>query len=221
MGNLLEKITLYDILGYTFPGCVLLLLLMGTDAERVYAFLGEWSDYKGALYFIFFLAAYLSGIILSELTDIVMAMRKKGKPSRAAEWERDAFLSGQVAGALKRAGYCEGEGAETEEAIAGSIVTHGMGKYMGYMYGSVQTGTEYTRIHNYASAHLLYKNLAMALGIGTGVLFVSKDWNFGILIAGVILTALMVKRSIRFYHIKNKYAVVWFLNQTWESAENN
>lgn len=220
MGNLLEKITLYDILGYTIPGCVLLLLLSGIDTEYISGVFAEWGDYKGALYFVFFLAAYLCGIILSEVTDMVLAIRKKGKPSSYAEWEQDTVLSGQVARALKESGYCEVEGAETEEKIAENIAAYGMQKYMGYIYGSVQAGAEYKRIHDYASAYLLYKNLAMAVAIGTVALFVSAGWNCGILIMGVILTALLVKRSVRFYHIKNKYAVVWFINKMRTAARS-
>lgn len=215
MGSLLEKITLYDILGYTFPGCVLLLLLLGTDVECIFSFLDQWSDYKGAVFFLFFLTAYLSGIILSELADMFWAIGKKIKPSLSAEWERDVFLNEQVVKALKESGYYD-----ASEASAGEIERSDVSRYMGYMYGTVQKGTEYTRIHDYASAYLLYKNLAMALGAGTMLLFFSKGWNFVILIGGVILTALMVKRSIRFYHIKNKYAVVWFLNKYLCSNQN-
>lgn len=51
MGNLLEKITLYDILGYTLPGCVLLLLLFfGMNPAYISGFSGKWNDYVGALY---------------------------------------------------------------------------------------------------------------------------------------------------------------------------
>lgn len=213
MGNLLEKITLYDILGYTLPGCVLLLLLLGMDTEYVFIFLGEWNDHMGVLYFLFFLAAYLSGIVLSELADTAIAIRKKVKPPAPAKWERDAGLSRRVARALKKSGYCEAEGTETEETIANTIAAHGLEEYMGYIYGSIQIGTEYRRLHDYASAYVLYKNLAAAFVIGTGVLFVSKGWNFGILISGVILAALMIKRSIHFCRTKNKYAVVWFLDK--------
>lgn len=215
MGSLLEKITLYDILGYTFPGCVLLFLLLGTDVKCIFSFLDQWSDYKGAVYVIFFLTAYLCGIILSELADTILAILKKIKSPVSAEWERNAFLNEQVVKALKESGYYD-----ASEAPADEIERSDVSKYMGYMYGSVQKGSEYTRIHDYASAYLLYKNLAMALGIGTGVLFVSKGWNFGILIPGAILIALMVKRSMRFYHIKNKYAVVWFLNKYLCSNQN-
>lgn len=215
MGSLLEKITLYDILGYTFPGCVLLLILWETDVECIASFLDQWNDYKGAVYVIFFLTAYLCGIILSELTDIILVIREKINPSTAAEWERDSFLNEQVARALKRAGYYDAQEADLDE-----IKKSDVSRYMGYMYGSVQKSAEYTRIHDYASAYLLYKNLAMALGIGTGALFFSKGWNFIILISGLVLTALMIKRSIRFYHIKNKYAVVWFLNKYLSSNEN-
>lgn len=109
MGNLLERITLYDILGYALPGCVLLLLLLlGIDAKCISAFYCKWKDNIGALYFIFFLAAYLSGIILSELTDTIVAIRIKLKPLAAAKWEQDDCLREQVARALKKSGYNEG-----------------------------------------------------------------------------------------------------------------
>lgn len=209
MGNLLERITLYDILGYALPGCVLLLLLLlGIDAKCISAFYCKWKDNIGALYFIFFLAAYLSGIILSELTDTIVAIRIKLKPLAAAKWEQDDCLREQVARALKKSGYNEGA-----ERIVDVIEREGMSRYMGYMYGFVQVSTEYKRIHDYASAYVLYKNLAMVFAIGTGFLFIRKGWDFEILILGVVLTVLMVKRSIRFYHIRNKYAVVWFLNK--------
>ena len=55
MGAVLEKITLYDILGYLLPGSVLM-ILMSYGAERAGMSIdpGWWSDSEGFGYFVFF-----------------------------------------------------------------------------------------------------------------------------------------------------------------------
>lgn len=211
MGNLLEKITLYDILGYMFPGCVLLLFLfLGACSEDFFAFLNRWKENMGILSFLFILASYLCGIILSELTELAVWIKKKIRAGKPVEWEKDASLREQVAAALIKSGY-----HETKEDIKTEIENKGLTRtrYMGYMYGAVQGSAEYKRIHDYASAFVLYKNLAAAFAIGTAALALSGKWDFGALAAGGVCCLLMINRSIRFYHKKNLYAVVWFLDK--------
>lgn len=70
--NLLEKITLYDLLGYTLPGCVMLYILKipkklvegnGTQINTIY----------------YIAIGFLAGIILSELSNLLTALYK-GRP---------------------------------------------------------------------------------------------------------------------------------------------
>lgn len=207
MGNLLEKITLYDLLGYTFPGCVLLLLLFLSFPTTVSSFLTEWEEYLGIIYFIFFLTSYFSGIILSELTEMFAWIGRNVTTVKPA-WEKDASLGEQIAKALKSSGY-----PESREQICETIKNQGLGRYMGYMYGSIQVNAEYQRIHDYASAYVMYKNLGAAFIIGTVFLCRSLGWNFVVLAAGGFLSLLLINRSIRFYQKKNQYAVIWFLDK--------
>ena len=72
MDSVFEKITLYDILGYLFPGSVLMLLfLFGVDAKTVVGFFEKWNVGNGFMYLAFFLVSYLIGIALSELMTYV------------------------------------------------------------------------------------------------------------------------------------------------------
>lgn len=54
MDSVLEKITLYDILGYLFPGSVLVLLIMtGMTTQAREGLLTGWREYPGILWLVF------------------------------------------------------------------------------------------------------------------------------------------------------------------------
>lgn len=234
MDGVLEKITLYDILSYWVPGSTLmLLLLMGTDQRALLNYLKQWEDYKGGLYLLFFLTSYLGGIVLSEImTWLWKGLERFGKSGthsgggtadgqekkkvkRNGQKIEEKITVSQMTEALKRSGVYD-----SKETIESRIKENFRGYYMGYIYGIVQKNEQCKRIHNYASAYVLYKNVAGALAIGA-IFTVYNGAVSGWLGLGYILVSLLfVIRAIRFRNKKNNYAILWFVEMfTRLSAE--
>lgn len=63
MENVIEKITLYDILGYLFPGCILgFMTVVGISCKYGDVFEKCHEAYGGGLYFAFLVVSYLMGL---------------------------------------------------------------------------------------------------------------------------------------------------------------
>ena len=72
MSGFLEKITLYDLLGYTIPGFVFfLIMLYGVYSTDTLVLLETYKNYNGFLAIVLLVASYLVGIAMSELGRIV------------------------------------------------------------------------------------------------------------------------------------------------------
>lgn len=232
MGAVLEKITLYDILGYLLPGSVLMILVSyGAGQAEMSIDPGWWSDSEGFGYFVFFLTSYLVGIVLSEIMTWVwrvckwlLSVLKQKCPKTVG------VIFGRIINFLTK-----GKGkkctniwnAEIEEALVKSGVKSGSDKfkkgmekatlekeYIQYMYGCIQGIDKYKRIHNYASAQVLYKNVAGALFIGAFFTwrFCDAD-NLWMIIVCIIMGLIFIGRGIRFQKKKFKYTVIWFLEE--------
>ena len=113
MDTLLEKITLYDFIGYTIPGGVFLGILV---AEIRPVFLGKMlKDYEGYalyLFLVFWVLSYVCGICLSEISrfffDRIQALLVKKK------WKQDGIEVGLLRAALKNSGLALGNEEEAE-----------------------------------------------------------------------------------------------------------
>lgn len=81
MNGLLEKVTLYDILGYLFPGCIMNLMVLVGLYHKYENFFGEiffgkccFKEYTGGFYLAFFGVSYLAGLALSELSTLLVKL---------------------------------------------------------------------------------------------------------------------------------------------------
>lgn len=207
MDGVLEKITLYDILGYFVPGSLLVVIcLLGADPKDLISHLEQWADYKGGLYFVFFLISYLAGIVLSE----VMAWAWKplialvGKENKIPK----EITSEQILAALKKSGVCD-----EEDSIKTKMEEDFMGYYFPYMYGIIQKSDSYKRIHNYASAYVLYKNVAGALILGACTMLRNDVSNKWIGTVCIIMSIVFGVRGVRFQEKRNRYAIIWFVEK--------
>lgn len=210
MDSVLEKITLYDILGYLFPGCVLLLIcLFGIKADWTGEYLEQWKDSTGIVYFAFFLASYLLGIVLSEMTEWVLCLFRKMK--HKSHIMSDTFMD-QLAAALKKSGV-----KEQENDIREKLRHNGEKEYMYYMYGMIQSSSEYKRIHNYASAYILYKNMTAALITGMILLHCTTGIGIGLCCGLGLIIFLLLVRSYRFNRKKERYTIIWFMKMFSEN----
>lgn len=204
MGSVLEKVTLYDLLGYSVPGGVLIgQILYGVINDRMIEVLRELNSYSGAILFFLLLASYSVGLILSEITRRILDRWEKGISERTLTKEELTVDCEYVENVLKKSGIKD-------------CVIAGYGdlcKYMGYMYSDIQTAASYQRIHNYASAEVLYKNLSFALIFGSVVPFIAGRYSClalcGFVFGGIILCF----RWARFCQKKIKYTVIWFISK--------
>ena len=206
MESTLQKITLYDILGYLLPGSAfLILVLYGMGEEKLSVFLGQWADDQGVLYFAFFVAAYLVGIVLSEIMRWIWPVIRKLYKKRPETGLSDE----EIAEALKKSGKLEGKG-EIKRKVREDLDSY----YMQYMYGIIQKSEDNKRIHNYAPAQVLYKNVSGALFLGAlfSIIFGhgAAIWLYA---ACFFMSIVFLIREARFEQKKNKYTVIWFVEK--------
>ncbi len=231
MENLLEKITLYDLLGYMFPGCILNLIII-VGASQQYSGMVEkvYKDYEGGIVFAFFIISYLTGILLSEISASIISLcdkyiKKERKLPRKKCW------IGRLLGKIKideRTGGIEGTGI-SEKELAAALVNSGLAEgqdkinekiemqgwllYRKYMYGIIQSDEKYRRIHNYASIPVFCKNATTALIVGILVLLLYGNRSY-ILMAILLLAAVVfAKRGFRFKKKTDMYTIVWFVDK--------
>ncbi len=233
MDSILEKITLYDILGYFFPGSAFLLLLFcgrNTVEEDALELMAQWNGNMAVLYLAFIIAAYLAGVMLSEVSEwIQWILGKLAAAFRKIIWTRlqhvrrmqwfvnmcrpwmdngFGYFEGQIAKALVRSGIDKSEAAVIADIQNGKELY-----YKKYIYGNIQGSSDYKRIHSYASAYIMYRNTASALLFGVFLLWsvygIRSGFCHGMLWLGVLLAV----RSIRFMKKKKRYALIWFMEK--------
>lgn len=220
--EILQKVTLYDLLGYAVPGTCFLTVILG-----VYIY-GEDSvvlqtDYAGYICGLIVLLGYIVGIVISEVTDVLL-----GKFIKRTKWfmedRKELEVKPEVlVAALKKIGFNQVTLDEGDEETSGEentdkkIIKNLMNKYHTSIYANIQTDSEYSRIHNYASAALICKNMAFvsftatieislvtignwplsALTVGTGIIFI---WAF-------------ILRWKKNYWRKYRYTNEWFIQK--------
>lgn len=83
MGSLLEKIRLYDLLGYLLPGCVLNVLIEYAMQGRIHKLIVDMFDGDISFgWFVFLLLSYVEGIVLSEVSRNLIKVFRKWKKLR-------------------------------------------------------------------------------------------------------------------------------------------
>ena len=214
MNSIIEKITLYDFFGYLIPGAAFLSLLIFRFLQDFDSSFSEVViEYKFFFIFILFLWSYLCGIVLSELTRIILSFvnRNFGFSKKFAnEVMQFTNLELNVIGeALEKYGIVKNAEISTNMDIL---------KYLPIMYSMVQCNDKFKRIHNYASSESMYKNLSAAVFLGgipeVMILFAdhcSGRWIIGV--TWVLSFLLFIHRSWRFRVKKYSYTLVWFLDE--------
>lgn len=217
MDSVFEKITLYDLLGYMVPGSLFLILLYyGYCPNLEKGDLNLYEEYKGIISVCCVIGSYVCGIAISEiarwiLTGIGHLLGKccciPGTVNGYDKLERDIGTE-IIKSALQNSHL-----VEINSGITGNIV----GKYWNVMYSDIQSDADYKRIHNYASAATMYKNMAFALlggGVWASILRqpLQKD---EITVSCVLLfcVIIFVVRWARFEKKKERYAVMWFVKK--------
>lgn len=209
--ELLQKLTFYDLLGYTLPGTVLLELLHWNIHG------GRWRlCYSTSHWVILIVLGYLTGIIISELAERAIRCGKKvcGKLfDMPVSIERTCGECGitleQLAHKLKSKNMLTKDVTEFKE----------LNGYMGWIYALIQCDPK-SRIHNYSTAALLYKNMVpvslAALICGFWIRSIPE-----VIAASLGVIAFSMRYS-KFSRKKNGYALYWFMSDKYQkdSEEN-
>ncbi len=199
--DLLQKLTLYDLLGYTLPGCVLLLVCGGSGMEWF-----PWVVVQGSgdvmVIFGLFCFGYILGIAMAECMEWILDKTGKSGISLKA-FKKYNVDDDRIKCALKSAGIIN----DNEQESAFELFE----KYKGEMYARIQVQGKYYRIHNYASFELLCKNMIF-VSLVSAVSFLLKGNICGTLL-GVIGSLCFIVRWQRFHDKKLGYCLGWFLDQ--------
>lgn len=200
--DLLQKLTLYDLLGYTLPGCILLAVSIGETAAEWFAQADNQNGIGAAAVFILICSGYILGIIISECMSWILETTGQTKIS-GKMYKKYHVDDERIRQSLKNAGMIQDSVAAKGKKL--------FKRYHGEMYAKIQADEKYFRIHNYASAELLYKNMIFVSAVGTASsLF--KGELCGMLL-GVGGTVCFFMRWKRFYEKKLGYCLGWFLDK--------
>lgn len=217
MSTVIEKVTLYDILGYLIPGIVfeiligleitLEFLLKNEDMWRLESIEKYIIDMNGVVILILIVLGYCVGIMISEL---------------ASSCER--LLNSKCLGKilLKKLVI---DPEVIKEALIKSKIVHAeptendirLGKYDRAMYAALQINDKCKRIHNYVSAKILYRNLMFAAILSVFANCVLRKHGYDLFNTTYlgwifcISAGIFGIRWIRFYLKCKEYTLHWFI----------
>ena len=211
----------YDLLGYTVPGLTFLVMAsfrwyLQIPVEK----LEQYSNYEGYIGVGFFVCSYICGIAISEIARFFLEsvfQKKKWFCSETCMSDLGKKLGmDSIRKALQKSGLI------TKDISQNQISD----EYIQLMYSDIQTDTNYKRIHNYASAEVMYKNMTFALFFGSASAFLisiyfksfAEDWVVSVV--GVFLAIVFIRRRKRFDEKKKQYTVEWFVKK-YNGKEKN
>lgn len=214
MSTFLEKITLYDLIGYTVPGFVFLLVVL-YGLQDILDVLGKYKDTNGFFAVVILVVSYCVGIVLSELgrildgiLDCLLAFAGRYiHPSRGTA--RIFADMENIKRAMQNSKFWEGQDAPEVNSQA-----------IRMMYSDIQTDDNFKRIHNYASAGVMYKNMFMSLFLGDSIILLRHGFGgvqypyfnacFWTLL---FLSVIFCVRWKRFDEKKDIYTINWFIKK--------
>lgn len=186
MEAVVEKVTLYDVLGYGFPGFLMLFILL-TDFINVIpdTTINLVKDQSGIFVVAVIVVSHIVGVLLSESSKTVLLLKglivqkipALGTPSQLlSKFKKWLGLTPGPASQDKKAIFLEKtlesvnkEDLQTALLNSGSSYDINDERAADYIYSVIQVDPEFSRIHSYASAKVFSRNSAMACLIG-GVL---------------------------------------------------
>lgn len=193
--ELLEKITLYDLLGYALPGCILLYVL---------GVFGDAGSEAGAFFaLVFVVTGYVTGILISEASAWLIGGKTFSEKLKRDAEKKIKIAPEAVKRALKKANVLPGSKPAADMELVWT--------YLAVMYADIQTDSNYNRIHNYASAVPLYKNMAVVSALCAVIYAWRHQWIFCAASAAAVV--LFVHRWRRFEIKKILYTVNWYVNK--------
>lgn len=210
--EVLQKITIYDLLGYTVPGSILIgIMVICFYKPDIQFLLGTYEKQWGYIFAVIILLGYVTGLVLAQFGKIFFCpfnffmykWRGRDKHNEAVRLGKD-----RIKEALIKSGV---DGKQLKSLNEKQMVK----RYSGYMFADLQTDSKYSRIHNYASSELVCGNLTLALLIG-GILL----WGYEVCGKDLVKTilyfaaiALLIARYELQRMRKEDYALDWFVQK--------
>ena len=229
--SVLEKITLYDILGYFVPGALFLnLLICGMFPEFVEltSKLGSNNTTYIGLSFVIF--SYVFGIAISSVSRwICLLIHKFCNILHLGNIDIKADLP-VIEAALIKNGISPSEIEKEKKLKRYNEKKNSLIKaFSTRVFADIQTDTNYRRIHNYSSSESMYKNLALVFWLSAIFPYILKQFadletNSQInlfCISEVIIGVIFWFRWHRFYRKKIEYTWYWFIKKYSEVRKNN
>ncbi len=215
--EVLQKITIYDLLGYTVPGTIMVGVLEVCFFSS-WLFDEEYENYLGYICGVTILLGYVLGMVIAEITSLIYekvwkkVLAKINRPCQ--EGELNNLGKEVVTKALIQAGIIE-NGTELSPSD--------IEKYYSYMYADIQSDPKYARVHNYASSELVCKNTAFVLLISSILCIFrknvldSKNENAiaiaVIVVVGILGGFILFLRYLKQKNRKNTYTLDWFVQK--------
>lgn len=205
--DLLQKFTLYDLLGYTVPGCILI-WVCGESGIKWFSWVKDTGEAGTWTIFMLLCLGYILGIVMAEFMEWIL--RKTGGLKISLEaFEKYNVNDNRIRQALQNAGMID----EKEQGSGFALFI----KYKGEMYSRIQAQDKYQRIHNYASSELLCKNMIFV----SFIFLLNSVFKVDIsgIILGIIIFLCFLTRRKNFQEKKMGYCLGWFLNE-YNKADN-
>ena len=230
MEAVVEKVTLYDLLGYAFPGFFMLFILL-IDFFNVIpdATINLVKDHSGIFVVALIVLSHIVGVLLSETgkkmnilkraIQRIPVLKEKSSNSESVSRNKKAIYFERALESVNK------EDLKFALSKSGSSYDINDEHTADYIYSVIQVNPEFSRIHTYASAEVMSRNIATACLIGGFLalilcVFRSLKWfdngyrcQFQLLAMIVLFLCswLMYQRSITFGEKKMLYATNWFI----------
>lgn len=201
--ELLQKLTLYDLLGYTLPGITFLWVFISNG------FLPELEQAQndGAVFWCaLIILGYITGIVIAEATELLGKIFEKiGLEKQYCKKIIEIYSISEIE--LKTAlEKSKGTAIAQGSSAAGLLEQH-----RSYIYSDIQTDEKYSRLHNYASAELLYKNMTVVFATELIIAILQHEWPK--VIVSIIAMVCFLFRFGKFQERKSGYAACWFIQK--------
>lgn len=214
MESLVEKITLYDVIGYGIPGCIFLMLVVwGRKLYLLPQVIEAYENFSGAVIFAYLSFGYVIGILLSEISrifvEILNSSLKIIYPKRLKENSMEPFIKKKIVPVSTLREILTLQGLLINNVEDAELIE----KHMSVMYSDIQTDPDYKRIHNYASAATMYKNMSMTflMGVFAAGRYPVVFSEFSVIC--IVCSILFFLRWFRFEKKRNNYTVLWFVKK--------
>lgn len=217
--ELLQKLTLYDLLGYTLPGGILVLdMKLGGIAQWISGVDKNVKDFSSRLEFsdliIVLIVGYFVGIIVSEAAQKIVMLPVIVKVIRTPGKGKDNCTKAQKN--LEQKSWkdlcrkCNVSDIQIRQALQKAGLWNGDAAYSKIIYSYIQASETYSRVHNYASMELLCKNMGLICLILLVSEAMRKFCNLWLVVYGISAVFFLI-RWHRFRDKKNQYSLMWFM----------